>query len=504
MKLTVFHSKELAVVWITVILCLLPVWGFCANVTLRIYDRTATLLTPADARSLMTNGAAGWTNDALIDPATLQNLVEQPLFNSAGSLVFTIAGSAAPALAVNWPTTRGYSLLILDNLGSGFSTTATINFTYQAALDAKKHLDASLTARPDYVHSSAFQTAYDNAATHIQNAQAAGDEPTRGQEGYLALDDLAMAMDTLLAEYGIAFTQARLGTELPWVGFTLDTVANYNSDLDLAKSIGGVYTWVRIVIDHGTQPSAYTAAVNYAKSIGVKVMLLPIDSQFASGYTRQAYVDRVKLFVDAFPQVDAWEVGNEINGNWLDIGGQSLIPLKVADCAAYVRSTRPGKLVVANLYWQLGTDAPQWSLFNWARANLPPATRADIDVFLFSAYVEDAPLGLAFDKVMRTLQSEFPSHQIGMGEQDYWAVDTSKAWWYIDSADPTTTARRGLAGQSYAAATGYASSVGGVFWWYFSEEMPGDPALQDAVRNVVAVFGVPGAPVLPKSLRIQR
>jgi len=35
--------------------------------------------------------------------------------------------------------------------------------------------------------------------------------------------------------------------------------------------------------------------------------------------------------------------------------------------------------------WQIGTDAPQWSLFNCEKANLTDATVHSTDIFLVSA-----------------------------------------------------------------------------------------------------------------------
>ena len=76
----------------------------------------------------------------------------------------------------------------------------------------------------------------------------------KGKEGQLALDDLALSMDLLLKEYGMAYTRSRLTTHVPWIGFTLDTIARYQSLLNLAKNIGGPYAWVRIVIDAALPP----------------------------------------------------------------------------------------------------------------------------------------------------------------------------------------------------------------------------------------------------------
>ncbi|MBI5583212.1 MAG: hypothetical protein HY892_05270 [Deltaproteobacteria bacterium] len=441
-------------------------------------------------------GLKGWSTSALIHPASLQNLQEEPLFASGNGLAFTLLPSPA-ALIVNWPTVRGYSALILDNGGAGFQTSSVVNFTYQAALDVKRKLDLSRANRPDYAPSSSFNFHYNRAVAHLQAAASTSDEAQKGKAGQLSLDDLALATDLLLREYGITYARSQLSNRVPWIGFTLDTIDRYRNLLDLAKNIAGPYTWVRIVVDKSTSPATYAPALAYAKQIGVKVLVSPIDSYYAKGFTREAYLNQVKLFVDAFPEVEAWEVANEANGNWLgtEMGD------KIADAAAYVRQKRPASFVALNLYWQIPTDAPQWSMFNWIRANLPAATRANLDIVLFSAYLEDAPLGLAFDQVMETLRAEFPQQRLGLGELDYWSADTSKNWWYVKNTDATTTARRGVAYQYYAAALGYPFSVGGVFWWYFAEEMAADPTLQASVGKVVqALEGNPQAPPLSLSI----
>ena len=42
-------------------------------VTVSFYDRHGNLLTPSEARSVMTNGSAGWTNDAGLPGSSLSN-----------------------------------------------------------------------------------------------------------------------------------------------------------------------------------------------------------------------------------------------------------------------------------------------------------------------------------------------------------------------------------------------------------------------------------------------
>ena len=208
-----------------------------ASVTFRFYDREGNLLSAAQAKSIMA-GPKGWSTGALVHPATLQNLKEEPLFESGNGLAFTLP-STPVALIVNWPTVRGYSALILDNGGAGFQTAVDLNFTYQAALDAKRKLDLSRSHRPDYAPSSTFNYHYHSAVSHLQAAASAPDEAQKGKEGQLALDDLALATDLLLKEYGVAYSRPRLTTRVPWIGFTLDTIDRYQNLLDLAKNIAG-------------------------------------------------------------------------------------------------------------------------------------------------------------------------------------------------------------------------------------------------------------------------
>ena len=78
------------------------------------------------------------------------------------------------------------------------------------SMDVKRRLDLALTARPDYVHSSAFDQAYNTAAGLIQAASATTNAATRGKNGQLALDQLALAQDLLLSEYGVSYARTRL------------------------------------------------------------------------------------------------------------------------------------------------------------------------------------------------------------------------------------------------------------------------------------------------------
>jgi len=448
------------------------------TVTLLFFDRNGAALTPTQVRSTSNNGGAGYNNDFLLNPANLRAISSGPLFISGTNLAFNIP-SQAVALAFNWPTLPGgYQLLILDNGGAGFSTAATINFTYQAALDVKKKLDAARSARPDYVPSAKFNTAYQAASTQLAGVDVYSPESAKGKAGQLALDQLAVAYDAMLAEHGPVYAAANKSTVVPWIGFTIDTVSNYQANVDLAATLAAPYAWIRIVFDAGQAPATYASLVNYAKTKGVKVLGQPIDSTYDKGYTRAQYKQRFIDYITAFPQIDAWEVGNEVNGSWLS----SDIGLRIADAAAEVKARAPGKPTVLTLFWQINTDSVANSMFTWANAKLPASTRANIDVVTFSQYQEQAPMGVAFDQVMKTLRAEFPTQKIGLGELGYW-IAGQQFWWAYNQTD-TLAAKHAVADQYYNASFDYPGSIGGVFWWTYISDFKNDTAMQQIVKTL--------------------
>jgi hypothetical protein len=473
------------------------------TVILKFYDQhgNGTELTPAQAKAVMHGegyGEEGWDTDALLNPTTLQDVYEYPLYTGSGKLRFDIPKEAV-AFAVSWPTdSEGYSYVIVDNGGGGFTKGETVVFNYLAAKDEQRRLGAALTARPTYVKSKAFETAYEEGTSNLKSAEAASTDAERGKYGQRALNGISHAYQLLLTEYGPLYAHENKTEN--WAGLTVDNPSVYSEWPSLATSVVEPGGWVRIVFDPTLDkgnPSYYASTVEAAEKAGLKILGQPVDSAFANQYTRAQYLERFKAFVNAYPNIQAWEVGNEVNGCWVDskttesgeckstlLAENDRIKNKIADAAAYVREKRPTAKVVLTLYWQMGGDAAKWSTFNWARANLSAAVRKNIDVVLLSQYVEDAPMGIAFDQVMNELHTEFPAQKIGLGELDYWSTDTSKVFWAFNR-ESTLAGRRKVAANYYAEAAGYPFSIMGGFWWYAVEEMPGDAELQAAVRNVV-------------------
>ena len=456
---------------------------FCeasGTINILFYDRNGAALDEKAVRNISNNGKNGYNNDYLINPLTLRALSDGCLVTATNGTLFFKVPDAPVSLALNWPTSPlGYSLVVLDNGGLGFTGNRTVNFTWQGALDIKRKLDQAIKARPDYVPSQKFKTAYDNALAIINAVPTRATEPERGRAGQLAMDQLAIAYDAILSEHGPQHAIQQGSTITPWLATTLDSPINYESNIDLAARLTEPFGWIRIVFGHGENPSKYTAMVKYAKLKGLKIMGQPVDADDEKNYTQTEYKKRFTDFVSAFPEIDAWEVGNEVNGDW----HSSTMAARIVDAIAEVKKRAPSKLIVLTLYFEINTGSTRSSMFSWIQSNLPKITRDKIDVVLVSLFPEQSPMGVFFDEMMVRLGKEFPTQKIGLGELGY-SLGGKEFWWCQNEKDPDVTGRHAVALHYYNSMFDYNGSIGGGFWWNFPAEFSKDTIMQSTVTDL--------------------
>lgn len=450
------------------------------EVLVLFYDRDGGVLTADEMRARSNNGEAGYDNDYLIDPATLEALERGPLVEAPGQgFTFSVRDTAV-ALALNWPTSPlGYGLVIVDNNGAGCSGGETINFSYQAAYDIRRRLASALAARPDYVRSAKFNDAYTEAQAILDAIPVRATEPVKGRAGQRALDLFAVAYDTLIAEHGPQRAIAQAAAGLPWLGANIESTSNFPAAVDLAASLTQPYGWIRLVFPASERPANWAPLVAYAKSKGLKILGQPVRAEDEPALTREEYRQRFRDFITAFPQIDAWEAGDQANGAWHSAD----MAAKLADAVTEIEALAPDRLVILNMLHQINTEAPEFSMFTWIASNLPPALRAKFDLVLVSLYPGQSPVGMFYDQLMETTRAAFPGKMIGLGEVGYGAPG-EELWWCYDEADPAGAARRAVAAQYYPAMFDFAGSTGGGFWWNFAEEFPSDPALQATLSGL--------------------
>jgi hypothetical protein len=448
------------------------------EVVLAVHDRDGRRLGWEAFRRRQENGhGQRGDNDVLLDPRDLTVIQAGPLYssNDSGDGDPALEWPGRPtALALAWPTSQGYSNLIIDIPGPGRHDLCLL-----AARQAAAALERALRARTACRPSLAFRRARGRLdALLAEAAKARGRR--RAALGAQALDAAVAASTRMLTEYGIQAAR-RLGPGARQWGFTLDGVDDARRMLagvaDLAPGDG----WVRIVFDRAESPEAYRGTVELAHRLGVRVVGQILDSSQMKDVPLAAWRERVGRYVDTLPEVDEWEVGNEVNGTWL---GRDVVA-KVAYAARYVRE-HTGARTLLTLYWQLGEEAPRSSTFEWAAGNLSAALLADIDDIGLSLYPEDHPMGLALDRVLSTLHARFPAQRLLISELGYWSADLGHTWWWGSPTDAQDRGRVAVASLYQSAILGYPYSGGGTYWWYYRQEAAGPTPLRRAFATLHA------------------
>ncbi len=243
-------------------------------------------------------------------------------------------------------------------------------------------------------------------------------------------------------------------------GVTTDAIANLPEIVAALGALPAKPT-TRIVFDEGEQPDYYTWAVSAIGAVSY-VMGEILDSEYVATVSPAEYARRTEAYLAAFPTgVDLWEVGNEINGNWL--GTTSDVAAKMT--AAFDLVKAAGGTTELTLYGCSDRGA-SYDMFNWATANIAPRLLTGLDYVLVSYYEGDCgnPRDIStWPAVFERLHEMFPNAGVGFGEVG--AVDSQGN----DIDDP------GVAGsylqKYYGMQVALSSYVGGDFWWYFDEDM---------------------------------
>ncbi|MBU6153593.1 MAG: hypothetical protein KGP28_04760 [Bdellovibrionales bacterium] len=261
------------------------------------------------------------------------------------------------------------------------------------------------------------------------------------------------------------------------VGVTLDDVSDSIRPGEIAaiKALG-VPVRARVVFDGGVGPSYYLKPVSELRSAAT-IMGQIADSTDMRNYTPASYQARAESYLQSLGSlVEIWEIGNEVNGNWLGTG--TFEKLKAAFSAVKAKKAK-----AALTFFYMGEpgdqnnciDSPGNDQFSWIQSrfqlSLPPASRdpateamrLGLDEVLVSWYPDGCfnakpNWSLIFSK----LASVFPNSRVGFGE--------------IGTENPQygSPYEKALIQEFYPLRKRIslpASYNGGYYWWYFAQEM---------------------------------
>ncbi len=224
---------------------------------------------------------------------------------------------------------------------------------------------------------------------------------------------------------------------------------------------------------------SYLDATTQIRVVG-SVMGQPVDSFYMKCFTPAEHLSRFKDYVDTLGEVvDIWEVGNEINGEWLfgstadcsqkvsvSATSQADVVTKMTEAYDYVKSR--GKVAALTLYYNAKCGGPPANeMFTWAEAHIPTPMRMGLDYLLVSYYeVDCGGYRPDWQQTFERLAVMFPKSKLGFSE-----------FGWSDNKPPEYSAMKGIIRRTYDVHPNIPNWIGGGFYWEFAQDMvPYDPS----------------------------
>lgn len=234
-------------------------------------------------------------------------------------------------------------------------------------------------------------------------------------------------------------------------GITIDAVNNINNIITTISSHRYRMT-TRVVFDEWIPAADYTIAVNKLDSVCI-IMGELLDSYYVKDYSIAQYKARADEYMNTLgSKVDIWEIGNEVNGEWL--GHKDSVKAKIN--YAYDKANQLQYHTALTLYYNKDCwSNPQNEMFRWVNANISTEMKQGLD-YVFVSYYEDDCNNLQpnWQQVFDSLHVIFPNSNLGIGE-----CGTTNA------ALKETYINRYY--KMYITTPKY---IGGYFWWYYRQD----------------------------------
>ncbi|MBV8147783.1 MAG: hypothetical protein JO092_01685 [Candidatus Eremiobacteraeota bacterium] len=280
----------------------------------------------------------------------------------------------------------------------------------------------------------------------------------------------------------------------PLVGMTYD---HLGGDYTAPVTSLGVRPTIRIPFDPDTTPSDYAAGVRNLAPIA-HLMAEPVDSSEVKATPLAAYRSKFATFLAAFQNFELWEVGNELNGEWL--GGKAYThavglsnPPVAKAYAAWKVVSAARKATVLTLYYEPPrTVTAGYAMIEWARRNFAalPDMANGLDYVFISYYETDnddiRPTPAQWSQLFGELHVIFPNAQLGFGEV---GLDCPLGKTGRHCGHPTLAQAESIMRYYYRLVPHLpvgARWAAGDFWWYAAEDFePTTKPLYVYFRQVV-------------------
>jgi hypothetical protein len=174
----------------------------------------------------------------------------------------------------------------------------------------------------------------------------------------------------------------------------------------------------RVVADLGATPADFAVSLPAVHRVADVVLELG-DSSEVRGVQPQAYGAWVRSFTSRYAHdVDIWEIGNEVNGDW--VGSTAEETARIAAAASAVHAIH-GQTMLTLYYNPSCWETRSSELFTWlAAGHLPRGLARNLDYVTISYYPGDCnaywPSAAGWQHVFDRLHARFPQAKLGFGE----------------------------------------------------------------------------------------
>ncbi|MFA6316874.1 MAG: hypothetical protein WC943_05595 [Elusimicrobiota bacterium] len=442
-------------------------------------------------KSLTDVGLAGM---AVYPVDSLVRLPKAEIFQAAGGAVLVWEGRERVRISLPWPVRNdGFSTVWIDKGGEGYADRDAVLLNAEIALTQHRKLRETLRAKqgakPSYAPGDRARKLLEKADDLIADAGKEREGSDRAELFDKALTAVSAAWQKMDFEHGLQAAAKSPSKDALRFGLTLDETASVWSPHSkwLSETIerSGA-NWVRLVFRANPHDFSYASErsfepydpiVSELLLRGIKILACPLDTaQWPRTLTPEAYAARTASLVKRYgDRIRSWEVGPEINGDWLGGSRAPLGPERVFEIysagARAVKAEDPSLETVATLYWWDGTapDA-EHSLYGWLDRYIPKGFGKDLDVVSLSLQPEDNPVGMAFDDIFQSVHERLPGKKLMLGSFGYVEGDKVAGYWWLDPED-VDGGRKDLLLLYNASACGQPSSLCGGFWWQSLEQM---------------------------------
>jgi len=273
--------------------------------------------------------------------------------------------------------------------------------------------------------------------------------------------------EPILAAQTVTAAATTTPLPVPLYGVTIDDISELPAVIESLQRLAKKPT-ARIVFDETMGPAYYRKAAIAMSSVSW-LMGEILDSAYVKRFSVTGYLNRTTRYLDSMGDIiHIWEVGNEVNGEWL--GTTASVVAKITGAYDLVKAR--GKVTALTLYY----NEDCWSrrsneMFTWAQNNIPARMKQGLDYVLVSYYEEDCnDLRPDWPTVFAKLAAMFPNSRIGFGE--------------IGTTDPARKAD--YLTRYYTMKINQPNYIGGHFWWYYREDMvPWTQPLWTTLNNAI-------------------